>query len=237
MRKSPHIAVGVDVGGAKKGFHAVALREGQFFSKLHSCTPEVIVAWCRAMEANAVGVDAPCAWSLTGARRPCEQQLAAIGIQAFSTPRFITGQCHPFYAWMLNGAAFFQVLGKHYALYNGRKPVPPRPLCFETFPHAIACALAREPLLARNKRVDRPRLLALAGIVTTDLQNIDEIDAALCAVTSHRLLTGHVMHYGDEVEGFIVVPQRSRIIGPAPSRTCGRRGRGGGFLLNARKVG
>jgi predicted nuclease with RNAse H fold len=206
MRKSAHIAVGVDVGGAKKGFHAVALREGQFLGKFHACTAEAVVAWCTDMEASTVGVDAPCAWSLTGRRRPCERELAGLGIQAFATPCLATGHCHPFYAWMLNGAELFRLLAKHYDLYNGRHSLSHRPLCFETFPHAIACALAANTLLARDKRVDRRRLLNLAGIATDHLRNIDEVDAALCALTSHRLLSGHITHYGEEVEGFIVVP-------------------------------
>ncbi len=205
MRKR-QVAVGVDVGGRKKGFHAVALHDGQFFDKLHSCTAEAVVAWCRDMDASAVGVDAPCAWSLTGTRRPCERELAAIGVQAFATPSVATGQCHPFYAWMVNGAELFRLLAKDYALYNGRESLPNRPLCFETFPHAIACALAGETLLAKDKRVDRPGLLTRAGIATDHLRNIDEVDAALCAVASHRLLTGHITDYGDGVEGFIVVP-------------------------------
>ena len=139
-------------------------------------------------------------------RRPCERALAGIGVQAFSTPCVGTGQSHPFYAWMLNGAKLFRFLARHYERYNGRNAVLHRPLCFETFPHATACALAGHTLLAKNKRVDRRSLLTREGIAGDRLRNIDEVDAALCAVTSARLLTGHIAHYGDEVEGFIVVP-------------------------------
>jgi predicted RNase H-like nuclease len=79
-------------------------------------------------------------------------------------------------------------------------------VCFETFPHAVACALAGKKLSARDKRVDRRRLLGGAGIATDSLTNIDEVDAALCALTAHHFLAGTFKAYGDDVEGYIVVP-------------------------------
>src|SRR5215217_251274 len=206
MRESSRIVVGVDVGGVKKGFHAVALHEGTFAGKRSSCDAGVIVQWCRSMDASVVAVDAPCAWSLTGRRRSCERELAGIDIQAFATPSVAIGQRNPFYGWMLNGAELFRLLAKGYQRYNGQHSVLQRPLCFETFPHAIACALAGRTLSAKNKRVDRRRLLNQAGIATDVLRNIDEVDAALCAAAAHQFLSGRFKQYGDEGEGYIIVP-------------------------------
>jgi hypothetical protein len=39
--------VGVDVGGMKKGFHAVALRDNQIVAKLTTCSALEVAAWCR----------------------------------------------------------------------------------------------------------------------------------------------------------------------------------------------
>jgi predicted RNase H-like nuclease len=38
------------------------------------------------------------------------------------------------------------------------------------------------------------------------LRTIDEIDAALCALAAQHVLAGTFKAYGDEAEGFIVVP-------------------------------
>jgi predicted nuclease with RNAse H fold len=199
------VVVGIDVGGTKKGFHAVALRNTRVLGTLASCSAADVAAWCREQDASAVGVDAPCRWRLTGQARPCERRLARLGISAFSTPNRATGAVHPFYRWMVNGAELFRRLGMHYRLYDGRTR-PRRPMCFETFPQAIACALAGKMLSAKRKRVDRRRLLEKAGIATNTLATIDGIDAALCALTAQHVLAGRFNAYGDAAEGFILLP-------------------------------
>jgi len=108
---------------------------------------------------------------------------------------------------MVNGAKLFQLLAPQYRLYDGRSPLLD-PLCFETFPQAIACGLAGKLLLARHKRVDRRRLLENAGIGTDVLGNIDEIDAALCALAAQHVLAGTFKALGDAAEGFILLPGR-----------------------------
>ena len=207
MRRIPRdpIVVGVDVGGPKKGFHAVALEDGQFFDQVALLDPAAVVQWSRSLHASAVGIDAPCAWSLTGRARPCEWELAASGIRAFATPSFAVGERHPFYEWMLNGAELFRHLAPYYQLFKGRQSVSP-PVCFETFPQAVACALAGKILSAKHKRTNRPRLLRHAGVSLDSLTAIDQVDAALCALTGHYLLRGAFRTYGDATEGFIIVP-------------------------------
>lgn len=202
------IAVGVDVGGPKKGFHAVALKNGDCVGIMMSSDPGAVVDWCRALPAKAVGVDAPCCWSRTGGARPCERELAAAGVTAFATPGQGVGRRHPFYSWMLNGAELFRLLLPHYPLFNGQLPVTGR-VCFETFPHAVACALAGRMLSAKRKRIDRPRLLRDQGVSSDALATIDHVDAALCALTARQLLRGRCVWFGEAGEGFILVPARS----------------------------
>lgn len=199
------VVVGVDVGGPEKGFHAVALKDGQFFEQVALLDPGAVVQWSRSLHASAVGIDAPCAWSLTGRARPCEWELAASGIRAFATPSFAVGVRNPFYSWMVNGAELFRHLTPYYHLFNGRPSVS-LPVCFETFPQAVACTLAGRILSARHKRTNRRRLLRQAGVSLGSLTTIDQVDAALCALTAHHLLRGAFRTYGDATEGFIIVP-------------------------------
>ena len=195
---------GVDVGGVKKGFHAVVLRKGQCFDKLTTPNAAEVVTWCRDHQASVIGIDAPCQWRATRRARACERELARLGMSAFFTPSRKIGEARPFYRWMVNGAVLFKLFAPHYRLYDGLPPL--EPLCFETFPQAIASALAGKTLSAKDKRVDRRRLLRIAGVETNSLTNIDEIDAALCALAALRVLLGTFKTYGDAAGGFILVP-------------------------------
>lgn len=205
------VAVGIDVGGSKKGFHAVALRDRRVSGLLISENPVRVATWCRAQGASAIGIDAPSQWSVSGRARPCEQALAALGLSVFSTPSRAMGEAHPFYRWMVNGTALYTTLVSEYRLYDGRWPSVD-PLCFETFPQAIACMLAGKRLSAKNKRVDRRRLLEIAGIGTKSLTSIDHVDAALCAVAAEHVLAGSFKALGEAGEGFILLPDRSSFI-------------------------
>jgi hypothetical protein len=40
------LVVGVDVGGRKKGFHVVALQDGQYRERLSTLIAEEVAAWC-----------------------------------------------------------------------------------------------------------------------------------------------------------------------------------------------
>jgi predicted nuclease with RNAse H fold len=199
------IVVGIDVGGEKKGFHAVALRKRRLTATLTSRGAEDVAAWCIEQGAAAVGIDAPCCWSVSGRSRACERALASQGISAFSTPTQSIGEAHTFYRWMVNGLTLYRQLASNYGLYDGRSSV--HPVCFETFPQAIACALAGQRLSAGRKRMDRRRILERAGLSVQALRSIDQVDAALCALSAQQVLTGRFDSYGDAAEGFILVPR------------------------------
>jgi len=208
MSPSPSapIVVGVDIGGPKKGFHAVGLREGQIIETCVTRKAAEVAGWCRDLDASAVGIDAPCCWSCTGWARPCERALAAEGIHAFATPSQSVGERNHFYRWMHNGAELFCLITPHYRLFDGQHS-PSSPVCFETYPQAVACVLAGTIVSAKHKCSDRRRLLREAGLSIDSLTNIDMVDAALCALTAQHLLNGTVKTYGDAAEGFIVVPK------------------------------
>src|SRR5262245_48442062 len=86
MAPHPSIVVGIDVGGPKKGFHAVALRDGTYFDRTESRSAREISDWCHALGACVVAVDAPCRWRRGERARQCERDLAAARISCFATP-------------------------------------------------------------------------------------------------------------------------------------------------------
>jgi predicted nuclease with RNAse H fold len=204
--------VGVDVGGERKGFHAVALRGGGL-QGLHTTSdaPE-LAQWCRSLGAGMIGVDAPCRWSADGRARPAERELMAEGIQCFASPSRERALEHPsnYYGWMLRGEALYRALEPSHPLASGL-PSPGQRCCFETFPHAISCQLHRslglERAAASRQRLERRALLELCGLACGQLSSIDWIDAALCALAADQAARGGpCLVYGEASSGVLIVP-------------------------------
>jgi len=205
---APLIVAGVDVGGARKGFHAVALKDGAYHAQFASPVAAEIAAWCEAIGARCVGVDAPCRWS-SGRARPCERELAKGRISSFITPtrEQAVQNTSGFYRWMINGMELYAQFTANYALFGGQPGERKRPLCFETFPQAVACHLAGTVLSAKKKCTNRRKVLLRAGVDIRALKNIDLVDASLCAVAAQHLARGTFQTYGEPVSGLIVVPR------------------------------
>jgi len=200
-----NVVVGIDVGGRRKGFHAVSLCGNTILETRALEDAEAIAIWCQTR--GAVGIDAPCKWSATGRARAAERELMSDGIGCFSTPTKAVAKSHPadHFGWMINGMALHTALSVEYPSFGGT-PVNTTKVSFETFPHAIACSLTGSRPPARKKNRVRPGLLNQCGIDDDELKNIDFVDAALCAVTAQRLLESRIRSYGSADEGFIVVP-------------------------------
>ena len=217
--------VGIDVGGARKGFHAVAFTGGAYASQLASADVQELAHWCRSVvRASVIAIDAPCRWSRDGRMRSCERELIGRGISCFASPTRQRAVEHPtsYFGWMLQGEALYQALenGAAEQAYPLVRSLPPSgPGCFETFPHAITWHLRGGQAKAAQKRLQRRELLAQAGLDLTPLTNIDWIDAALCALTAHVVATGgECVSYGEPESGLIVVP-RGHGWGPFPTLT------------------
>ena len=206
MNHSNNTVIGIDVGGQRKGFHAVVLREGAICGTKTDCDPKVMVAWCVEQEAAAVGVDAPCMWSVAGKSRAVERELNQAHIHCFYTPTRDRAEGNPFYSWMLNGEKLFKALRAHFSLYTGQRNA--KRVCFETFPHAIVCALSGEIVPAHPKTSARREVLRSRGLDISSLTNIDFVDAALCAVAADAFRRGEITLYGDAEEGYVVVPRK-----------------------------
>lgn len=191
------IAVGVDIA-ARRGCDVVALGPALVAEPLGRVRtgPELRSLLAR-VDPAVVAIDAPPGWA---ANRPraCERALARRGISVFTTPNAERGTGNPFYDWMRTGFAMFAAARGYPTL--------------ETFPHATAIALhgafPEGSLLQRpaRKRDWRRAALAAVGVDTAALRTIDEIDAALCAITGRWYLDGRTEDLGDPSEGVITVP-------------------------------
>jgi predicted nuclease with RNAse H fold len=201
--------IGIDVGGPRKGFHAVALTGGAYAAQLATRDEQQLANWCRSVvQASVIAIDAPCRWSTDGRARPCEWELRQQGIICFSSPTRQAAVAHPtgYYDWMLQGEALYRALEPSHPLATAL-PIN-GPGCFETFPHAITWHLRGGQAQASQKRTQRRVLLQQAGIDLAPLTSIDWIDAALCALTAHHAASGGAcVHYGEPETGWIVVPQ------------------------------
>jgi predicted nuclease with RNAse H fold len=201
--------VGIDVGGARKGFHAVALSDGAYTSQLATSDVETLRDWClNEMKVQVIAIDAPCRWSTNGRMRACERELMQRGIHCFASPTREQAIRHPsdYYGWMLRGEALYRALESSHPICTAL-PMAGEHCCMETFPHAITWHLRGGEAQARQKRRQRRELLRQAGIDLEQLSNIDLVDAALCALTAHCAASGaSCKTYGDPFEGIIVVP-------------------------------
>jgi predicted nuclease with RNAse H fold len=201
--------IGIDVGGSRKGFHAVALTGGAYADRLATAVVQELAHWCRSViGAQLVAIDAPCRWSSGGRARPCERELNAAGIRCFASPTRQAALSHPsnYYGWMLQGELLYRELEASHPLLAALPASGAA--CFETFPHAITWHLRGGNAEARQKRLQRRALLEQAGINTAALTSIDWIDAALCALAAHQLASGRPCRaYGEADTGLIVVPQ------------------------------
>ncbi len=208
-RATETAVAGIDVGAPRKGFHAVILRGAHVVAKFHSREPSAMAQWCSKQGAMVVAVDAPCRWRVPGSpARAAERELAANRISCFSTPTEAKARGHAFYTWMLAGEKLYHALAPHYPLYAGddqRSGV-----AMETFPQAVACALAGERVSAKGKLAIRTALIVRAGVDASALDHIDEVDAALCALAGQHFVMNQYKAYGDATGGYIIVPSPAR---------------------------
>ena len=209
--------VGIDVGGERKGFHAVALTGGTTTDQLVTANVAALRDWClNTHNALVIAIDAPCRWSHDGRMRACERELMRQGMHCFASPSRERAVQHPsnYYGWMLRGEALYQALEPSHPLCTTH-PIPGERCCLETFPHAITWHLRGGNAQARRKRAQRRDLLKQAGIDLTPLTSIDLVDAALCALTAHMTASGAPCTiYGEATEGVIVVPAAVPALSP-----------------------
>ncbi|HXF74389.1 MAG TPA: DUF429 domain-containing protein [Actinomycetota bacterium] len=203
-------ALGIDVGDDRKGFDLVLLDEGLVpLARHRRVRLDQLGELVRGLRPDVVAIDSPPAWAPDGASsRRTEREIAALGIRCFRTPPQAVGRDHPFYGWMRNGiAAFASVARAGYPRFRGGDA---HGTALEVFPHATAVVLAGcLPPRRVNKRAWRAEVLRMAGVAVSELPSLDQVDAALAALTGLHALRGEFFAPGDPREGLIVLPRRS----------------------------
>jgi len=200
--------IGIDVGGIKKGFHAVAHRHGVYFAQLHSSSVDKIASWALAHQPLVVAIDAPSMFSPLGNSRQAERDLVKNGMRCFYTPTRERAIQSRFYDWVFNGERLYQALGL--PVFLGE--VNNAPCIIETFPHGIQKSLSGDAPQSRPEdgklSVRKNTLVTNADYDISQLSCIDFVDAALCAVTADYFLNRQFKTYGCLADGFIVMPNR-----------------------------
>lgn len=200
--------IGIDVGGIKKGFHAVANQHGAFFAKFHSSDVNEMVFWISKQQPSIVAIDAPCMFSMNGRSREAERLLVSNGVRCFFTPTREHAQKSRFYDWVFNGERLFKKL--NLPLFMGKKAKTP--CVIETFPHGINLFFrGGNHLMSSEKSKILARKLTLkelANYPTSELTNIDFVDAALCAIAADYFFRDQFIAYGSNSEGYIVLPNK-----------------------------
>ena len=188
--------IGIDVGGKRKGFHAVLLSSQKIQAIFKHTDPVQIVVWSLSHQPVAIAVDAPCGWSTSGGSRESERSLAHRGkrIPCFCTPTRARAALSRFYDWVFNGEQLYQAFQ--------RQSINP----IETYPHGVSeIILQRSPFPAK-KQARRQVALAKMGLLNPCLKSVDFRDAALAALTADAFREHQTHAFGNDSEGKIHLP-------------------------------
>jgi predicted nuclease with RNAse H fold len=197
-------ALGIDVS-LSHGLDAVVLDEkGELTFPPKNINLTALRPLVDEVRPDIVAIDSPPAWAREGRSRPIERQLQKLGIQIYACPA--DPGDHPFYRWMRVGFHAFRVVADAgYPLYRGGRVGARQAI--EVFPHASAVVLRGSlPASAVDKMAWREGVLREAGIATDRLRTLDQIDAALAALTGLRCLEGSFCTVGEEDDAVLVLP-------------------------------
>jgi predicted nuclease with RNAse H fold len=201
-------ALGIDVG-VRRGLDLVLLGDGREILDTHRRVPlEAVAELAGDAGADVVAIDAPPTWALSGRSRLTERELRLFGLQSFNTPSDRRMADHPFYEWMTVGFRVYEAVAEAFPRYRGTGSV--RGTAIEVFPHATAVVLAGSlPPEGVGKRAWRRAVLRAHGVDARALGSLDQVDAALAALTGLFALERRFSAPGDPLEGQIVLPSAS----------------------------
>jgi predicted nuclease with RNAse H fold len=197
-------SLGIDVG-VRKGLDLVLLDGSRTILDTHRrVRVEELAHVVEGLGADVVAIDSPPTWALTGRSRMTERELRWFGIQCFNTPSDERMAEHPFFEWMTVGFAAFRAIEPRFPRYRGGSA---KGTAMEVFPHASAVVLAGcLPPKGVAPHAWRRWVLREHGVDAGALRSVDQVDAALAAITGLFALERRFSAPGDPKEGQIVVP-------------------------------
>lgn len=197
---------GIDVGGERKGFHAVVSKDGQYHAKFKSQSPSEMASWVHSFNPAIIAIDSPCKFAVAGESREAERDLMREGIRSFFTPTEEAARNSYFYDWVFNGKRLYEALGFP-IFFEKYESIG---LCIETFPNAVEKLILKEKGISlsntKSKSARRRGVLDNTGYSTKELSNLDFVDAALCSLAAYGFHIKNYRLFGSSEEGFIVTP-------------------------------
>lgn len=201
-------ALGIDVSYSR-GLDLVFLEEDRSIVETHRRVETgELAGLIAATPVDVVAIDSPPGWGISGGSRLTERELRAFGIHSYGTPSDPKKADNAFYDWMRIGMKAFEAAEKAgFARYrNG----PVNGTALEVFPHASCVVLAGcLPPKNTTKQEWRRQVLRSNGVAANELRSLDQVDAALAALTGLYALRSRFTALGDPREGVIVLPAHS----------------------------
>ncbi len=113
-------SIGVDVGGARKGFHLAMLGGSDLYIEAEDLlSPEDLLKAIDSMgiksgQIGAIGIDSPQNWAPGKEKsRPCEREYRKLGLSGiYFTPNEEHAKGNSFYDWVRNGLGLYALLEK-----------------------------------------------------------------------------------------------------------------------------
>jgi predicted nuclease with RNAse H fold len=206
------LSLGIDVSVAR-GFDLVWLDERRHIVAKHQKVVLEDLPGLLTLRPDIIAIDSPPAWAPETSRRRTETEIWRLGFQLFPTPSLSRRSLKGADAWMEVGMSVFATVAAFgFPLFDGQHF---ESTAIEVFPHAAAVVLtgSRPPVGAdlkhpRAKAAWRSGVLAREGIAVAGVTTLDQIDAALAALTGLYALEGRACWRGDPAEGVIVLPCR-----------------------------
>jgi predicted nuclease with RNAse H fold len=196
------VSIGIDVAEERKGLDLVAIDDERLVVGIHSHLTIEQAAWLvDETRPSVVCIDSPAQWSTSGNSREADRVLARLGINAFRVPA--EGRAGPFHAWMRVGFALYRALEPRYPRYRGGAVLH---TAAEYFPHASAVVLAGRVNPLKDKTSFRRQVLEDNRVDTSALVSLDQLDAALGALTGCIALHDGHSWVGDADEGALLLP-------------------------------
>lgn len=199
------VAVGIDVGLlAGRGLDLVALDVSRkvLHTARHLRDLDELARIVETIAPDVVCIDSPSQWTDQGRRRPAEQELTSRGINLYATPS--EDHAGSFHSWRRDGFKVYGALADRYPRYTGGEV---RGKAAEYYPHASAVALMGRIGAFADKAQIRRKLLAEHGVDTEQLMGLDQVDAALGALTGLIALEGRHSWVGDGSDAMLLPVQ------------------------------